>query len=77
MDKDFLSLIESADELITQSEKLADESLICECFCVSARDIRDLCSSKVDLDQLMVEFNLGQGCQSCLKRKDTWLDKIF
>jgi NAD(P)H-nitrite reductase large subunit len=77
MDKEFLSLIESANELIAHAEKLDDEGLICECFCVSVRDIRELCVSEVNLDQLKIEFNLGQGCQSCLKSKDTWINKIF
>lgn len=77
MDKEFLGLIENAEELITHSEKLDDETLICECFCVNASDIRNLCVREVDLEQLKVHFNLGQGCQSCLKSKSTWLNKIF
>jgi NAD(P)H-nitrite reductase large subunit len=78
MDKDFLRLIETVADLIPQSiQKLDDESLICECFCVSAGDIRQVCESKVDLEKLQTELNLGNGCQSCLKNKDKWLDNIF
>jgi NAD(P)H-nitrite reductase large subunit len=78
MDKDFLRLIETVEELIPRpTEKLDDESLICECFCVSAGDIREVCSTSVDLDLLKDRFNLGGGCQTCLKSKDTWMNKIF
>jgi NAD(P)H-nitrite reductase large subunit len=78
MDKEFLRLIESVDELIPHvTEKLDDETLICECFCVNARDIRDLCDSHVDLDLLRDELSMGEGCQSCLKRKDSWINNIF
>lgn len=78
MDKDFLRLIENVGELLAQPvEKLDDETLICECFCVSVKDIRDVCTNHVDLDLLKDQFQLGQGCQSCLKRKDSWVHNIF
>lgn len=78
MDKDFLRLIETVDELIPPSdEKLDDECLICECFCVSAGDIRRTCRDLVDVELLKATYNLGGGCQSCLKRIDSWKDKIF
>lgn len=78
MDKEILRLIDSVDELIPQTiEKLEDDLLICECFCVSVRDIREVCETHVDLDLLQKDLNLGTGCQSCLKRKDDWIDKIF
>jgi NAD(P)H-nitrite reductase large subunit len=78
MDKDFLRLIETVDELIPQpSEKLDDDCLICECFCVSAGDIREFCYKEVDLDLLQNQLSLGKGCQSCLKNKDSWINKIF
>jgi NAD(P)H-nitrite reductase large subunit len=78
MDKDFLRLIENVDELIAPHvEKLDDEVLICECFCVSALDIRERCTSSVDLDLLNDHFNMGQGCQTCIKNKETWINKIF
>lgn len=78
MDKDFLRLIETVDELIPQpSEKLDDDFLICECFCVNAGDIRGLCFKEVDLELLQDQLNLGKGCQTCLKNKDSWINKIF
>jgi NAD(P)H-nitrite reductase large subunit len=76
MDKEFLRQIDSLDELLP-AEKLEDEILICECFCVSAGDIRKICSQEVDLQLLQVRFNLGQGCHSCLKNSDNWVNKIF
>ena len=78
MDKEFLRLIENVEELIPEStEKLGDDVLICECFCVSVKDIKDLCADKVDLELLQSHFNLGQGCQSCMKSFDSWSKKIF
>lgn len=78
MDKEFLRLIDNVDELIARpTDKLDDETLICECFCVSAGDIRELCSTEVDLDLLQERLNLGGGCQSCLKNKESWIKKIF
>ena len=78
MDKEFLRLIENVDELVPQTvEKLDDDTLICECFCVSVKDIRDVCTDHVDLDLLQDQFQMGQGCQSCLKRKDSWVNNIF
>lgn len=78
MDKDFLILIESVGDLIARpAEKLDDETLICECFCVNARDIRELCQSHVDFDLLKDQLSMGQGCQSCVKNKEDWINKIF
>ena len=78
MDKEFLRMMETVDELLPRpADKLDDETLICECFCVSAGDIRELCSGEVDLDLLKTRLNLGGGCQTCLKNKDSWIHKIF
>lgn len=78
MDKEILRLIDCVDELIPRPiEKLDDDVLICECFCVSVADIRNVCSGTVDLDLLKEQFNMGGGCQSCLKRKEDWINKIF
>jgi NAD(P)H-nitrite reductase large subunit len=76
MDKEFLRQIDSVHELVP-SEKLEDETLICECFCVSAGDIRKTCLNEVDLELLQNRFNLGHGCQGCLKSIDSWSNKIF
>jgi NAD(P)H-nitrite reductase large subunit len=78
MDKEFLHLIETVSELLPAAEqKLDDDALICECFCVNAGDIRSVCSTKVDLDLLKSHFKMGQGCQTCTKNKDSWINKIF
>lgn len=77
-ENNFFQLIDSANELLGEEEyKLTDDTLICECFCVSAGDIRSLCTNSIDLVLLEQNLNLGQGCKSCLKRKDDWIDKIF
>ena len=81
MDKEFLRQIDQANELLTQlaEEKLADDVLICECFCVNVRDIREACGDKseVDLDLLRQRFSLGEGCKSCTKAAPEWVNKIF
>jgi NAD(P)H-nitrite reductase large subunit len=78
MDREILRLIDDVDELIVRPpEKLDDDDLICECFCVSAGDIRTLCETEVDLRIIQEKFRLGLGCQSCLKSKDDWMNRIF
>ncbi len=81
MDKEFLRQIDQASELLTQikPDKLADDVLICECFCVNVRDIREACKEKneVDLELLRRRFSMGEGCQSCVRAAPQWVDKIF
>lgn len=79
MDKDFLNQIDRVDELISLPEKLDDEIIICECFCVNVSDIREACSKQgaFDLKTMQDGYSLGLGCQSCLKQIDSWVNKIF
>lgn len=78
IDKEFLRLIENVDDVVPKpTEKLEDETLICECFCVSVRDIRETCDGEVDLALLQERFNMGGGCQTCVRRADDWINKIF
>ena len=81
MDKDFLQQIDNVEALIPPKDEkvLSDDFLICECFCVSAGDIRTACESqgKVDLELIQNQLNLGSGCQGCLRRIDSWIGKIF
>jgi NAD(P)H-nitrite reductase large subunit len=81
MDKEFLRQVDQADEFLTQNlpEKLADEVLICECFCVNVRDIREACHDlgKVDLTVLKHRFSMGEGCGGCVKAAPEWVNKIF
>ena len=77
MDKEFLNLIDDAGDLVP--EKLDDEVLICECFCVNVADIREACKDlqEFDLKTMQDNYSMGLGCQSCLKRIDSWVHKIF
>ena len=79
MDEEFLSQIDQVAELISTTEKLDEDVLICECFCVNVGDIKEVCQSlkNFDLKTVQDSFNLGYGCQGCLKRIDTWVYKIF
>jgi bacterioferritin-associated ferredoxin len=56
-----------------------DEVLICECMCVSAKDIRNLFSDSrvIDLEILKKELLLGTGCSSCIKSFQDWRESIF
>ncbi len=76
MDKEFLRQVDQASELLTQvaSEKLSDDVLICECFCVNVRDIREACSGTGEVRE---RFSLGEGCKGCVKAAPDWIDKIF
>jgi hypothetical protein len=76
--EDFFHLIDRLHELIPEAiNKLDHETLICECFCVNAGDIRRICAGHVDLDLLSKKLNLGNGCHLCLKNKEDWMSKIF
>ncbi|HLW58050.1 MAG TPA: (2Fe-2S)-binding protein [Bacteriovoracaceae bacterium] len=77
-EEEFIQLIDEIGDLLSPNDLLDDDILICECFCVNVADIRHLFqdSKTVDLDALAKAYGLGQGCQSCLKRKD-WIDRIF
>jgi NAD(P)H-nitrite reductase large subunit len=82
MDQDFLQQIDQVKDLLPEPatvEKLDDEVVICECFCVNVKDIREACAaaSQVDIRLLQERFSLGHGCQSCMKSKDLWVSKIF
>lgn len=82
MDKEFLRQIDQVNELISDQrplDELDDETLICECFCVSVGDIRIICGheQKVDLELLKTVLGMGTGCGSCIKNKDYWIDRIF
>lgn len=82
MDEEFLRDIDQVKELLTDAsrlEKLEDDTLICECFCVNVGDIRRTCAEKgeVDLEQLKTIFGLGTGCATCLNKKDYWINRIF
>ncbi|MFP5457999.1 MAG: (2Fe-2S)-binding protein, partial [Bacteriovoracia bacterium] len=58
---------------------LADDVLVCECYCVSALDIRQACASLgvVDIPHLRERFGLGNGCGGCINRIDAWKNLIF
>jgi NAD(P)H-nitrite reductase large subunit len=80
-DKDFLSQIDRVDELLGEMPKalLDDDVLICECFCVSVGDIREVCGETklVDIEKLQQQFHFSQGCGTCIQRKNEWFDLIF
>lgn len=62
-----------------RQDLINDEVLICECMCVSARDIRNLftTSESIELETLKDKFQLGAGCSSCVKSYSSWKNKIF
>jgi len=63
----------------TTCEKLGDEVIVCECFCVNVLDIRNTCShlGVADLELLKSTFGLGDGCRTCLQHQDYWINKIY
>lgn len=70
-------LLEEARSLLSSKDKLPDSHLICECNCVSVRDIRDLLKgNKVELDSLRSELKLGGGCSSCINSFQNWKSGI-
>jgi len=80
MDLELLRQMDMVSELISpESSRLDDDFLICECCCVSAGDIREVCAQiqNVDLNLVQEKTNLGHGCQGCIRRIDNWFSKIF
>jgi|GEM_PF-982395 len=76
MDKDELAILNEAYQALG-SEVLANDTLICECFCVSVQDIKVSCSGTLNLNLLKDEFGFGEGCGKCIKEMDSWSPKIF
>jgi hypothetical protein len=60
-------------------ELIDDNTLICECMCFSAGDIRKKFDNSkiVDLEILVNDRCVGHGCSSCVKSFAQWKDKIF
>jgi hypothetical protein len=78
MDEEILVLMDSLGEFIPEViEKLAEDDLICECFCVNAAMVREICPNHIDLTLLREKLNLGNGCQDCLKRKEDWINRVL
>lgn len=71
---------EDLGSLLDWNERtLAEDTLICECYCVSVLDIRRACAEtrSVDIELLKVNFGLGTGCGQCIKDLASWKNLIF
>ena len=80
--KQYKDLLLKYGELLEQRKFLKDEDLICECFLISAGDIRQSLSRERNLieDLPMWCFknsDLGHGCGSCIKNQSDWKDCII
>ena len=80
-EEEFLNAIDNLHELIPSgSEKLADDVLICECFCVSVREIKECLienhSNVADLKSLSKQLKMGTSCGACIKNSASWIEKI-
>lgn len=68
---EFYQLIENYHELLVENQKQENhDELFCECFCVSYKDILELCPTAESFDDVVIQqkLNVGQGCGQCLKR---------
>ena len=72
MDKDFLELINSYPDLINSEIDSRAESVFCECFCVSIKEIRDciLSNGLNSFEQAQAFISFGIGCGLCLKNRN-------
>ena len=78
-DEELLSEARSMLSTDTNTAKLPDLELVCECKCISAGDIREYLKGKnkyLDLEQLRNELKLGSGCSTCAKNFDAWKIRI-
>ena len=78
-----LELLSEARELLEVDsnkpthKKLDENTLICECMCISVKDIRDFIKEdEINLSILSKELKLGSGCSSCFKSFNQWKDRI-
>ena len=79
--KQYEALLEQYGELLEQENNLKDDVLICECFLISAGDIRkSLSQNNTQIDNLpkwcFETSDLGHGCGSCIKNQDEWKHRI-
>ncbi|MBT4792101.1 MAG: (2Fe-2S)-binding protein [Halobacteriovoraceae bacterium] len=66
--------LESSDE---QLIRLKDDTIICECMCISLGFIRESFNNKeFNLQDLRRELGIGSGCGKCLKSFEQWKTKI-
>lgn len=75
MDDDFLDSIDNYYDLIADSDAIMqDDELICECFCVSLKDIKTCLNQygHFNLEVLSKELQMGKSCGSCIKSADSW-----
>ncbi len=82
IDKEFLHQMDQLNELLDDPralEKLENETLVCECFCVNVGDIRSVCAElgTVELELLRATFSMGSGCGSCIKKSDYWINRVL
>ncbi len=61
----------------TNTQELTDDTLICECMCLTLGSIRErLKGTEINPEFLKRELGLGTGCSTCLKSFDEWKDSI-
>ncbi|MBG60032.1 MAG: hypothetical protein CME67_04520 [Halobacteriovoraceae bacterium] len=81
MDKEELEALLELREIQTIQEGQNDNLLICECNCLSVKDLKEALLlgnlQTVDLDFLKEQLGLGSGCSSCIKNFGSWSKKIF
>ena len=80
MEDEDLELLAEARGILSsyvEVDKLDEDLLICECMCISVRDIRE--TFKINgpsLDLLVSELGMGTACSTCLKSKEDWFNRI-
>ena len=81
MSEDIHAQIDKLDSYIEvdKCDQLPDDYLICECNCVSVADIKNEFTriDDIDFELLKNKYLFGTGCQSCIKNKADWINKIF
>lgn len=75
---DIYNEIDNFRDLIDSNNLLNDETLLCECLCVSAGDLRqNFTPNTFILETLNSWQGMGTGCGQCLKNFENWKNKIF
>lgn len=79
MEKNSHQQIDNWKSETQQYFQISDDVLICECFCVDVKDIKESFNklNDFDINILVKKFGFSTGCTSCLKGLDKKLEHIF
>jgi hypothetical protein len=78
---EFYQLIDSYHDLVGEEKQACStkDELYCECFCVSYKDIIEICPTQDSFDKNLIQqkLNVGMGCGLCFKRIEQLSNDLY